>query len=42
MIEVIVALVVFGLLTVALSQGLRFGLLSWSTVTRMADAGDLL
>ena len=34
------ALVVFGLLTVALSQGLRFGLLSWSTVTRMADAGD--
>jgi general secretion pathway protein J len=40
LIEVIVALVIFGTLTVALAQGLRFGLLAWNTATRLTDAGD--
>jgi general secretion pathway protein J len=40
LIEVLVALVVFGILAVALGQGLRFGLLAWNTAARMTDAGD--
>jgi prepilin-type N-terminal cleavage/methylation domain-containing protein len=40
LIEVIVALVVLGAMTVALGQGTRFGLLAWNTAARMTNAGD--
>jgi general secretion pathway protein J len=40
LLELIVALTVLGFLIVALSQGIHFGLLAWSTQTRLTGSND--